>query len=203
MAHVKWLTIMVPICLCFPFSSVAKENSTAIINPGPNPQEVQSSTAPLLALPLPQHFPGQHSGHGIGGSSHTTALGSSPLVSPLTAAPRTQQGIPWGQGPQGQRATTATVPAMWTRLDTLKCCHSPLCPRFPGNVQERAVSQVNHKHGFKCSSLFGWVRAQSNGRGHCTPDAEGLGRSKQMEQVLYPGSSPLCFSTFPLARKER
>lgn len=117
---------MVPICLCFLFSSVAKENSTAIINPGPNPQEVQRSTAPLLALSLPQHFPGQHSGHGIGGSSHTTALGSSPLVSPLTAAPRAQQGIPWGQGPQGGKGNNSNSPC---RVD--KVGHFEMLPLTP------------------------------------------------------------------------
>lgn len=82
MAHVKWLTVMVPIHLCLVVSSVAKENSATIINPGPNSQEVQSSTANELAHSLSQHFPGQHSGHGIVGELPHNSTGLKPLGLP-------------------------------------------------------------------------------------------------------------------------
>lgn len=51
MAHVKWLTVMAPIFLLLVFSSVAKENAAAIINPGAKPSGLQHSSIcwPLLS----------------------------------------------------------------------------------------------------------------------------------------------------------
>lgn len=51
MAHVKWLTIMDPIYLYFVVQLGCKGKfSPAIIDPGPDPQEVQASTAPLASF---------------------------------------------------------------------------------------------------------------------------------------------------------
>lgn len=146
------------------FSSVAKENSAAIINPGPNSQEVQSSTANELAHSLSQHFPGQHSGHG---TVRTWNSGRAPTQqhwaqatwsSPLTTAPRTQQGNPWGQGSQGKKGDNNNSPCHVNKVTHFKILPLTPLPPIPQTMfRNGPCLKLNHTTQFKCSSLFWWA----------------------------------------------
>lgn len=159
MAHVKWLTVMVPIHLCLVVQLSCKGKfccnykSRAKLSGSAKQHSEWAGPFSLTAFPWAA-FRTRNSGRAPT-QQHWAQATWSP---PLTTAPRTQQGNPWGQGSQGKKGDNNNSPCHVNKVTHFKILPlTPLPPIPQAMFRNGPCLKLNHTTQFKCSSLFWWA----------------------------------------------